>query len=364
MSRIASSTAKNAVSRDFDPRKTYVYIFLFDRRFRVPRHLLAIVILMLAFFSNTTEFRKPAAYIIEPVSMAYLFMLPLYVNMYVLIPRYLFQGKYFRYVLLATLMIIVLMIGALIIDVSLDRYRIAPKVRDEAELQGFLALVICFAVFLFSSTALKLFQRWIEDSVTINELEKYRMESEISQLKNQITPHFLFNMLNNINVLTHKDHKKASELLYKLSDLLRYQLYDSAKSKVFLFAEIKFIRDFLTVEKIRRDHFNFTIVVEGNPEAIMIPPFLFINFVENAIKHNVFGNRLAMVDLLFHVHEDHLLFLCINTRQPCAEKFSAQEGGLGLLSVNRWLDLNYGDKYDLRIQEAPESFSVTLKVPL
>ncbi|WP_118952056.1 sensor histidine kinase [Taibaiella helva] len=351
-------------ARDFDPRRTYLYIFLFDRRFRMPRHALVILILMLAFFSSFKEFRKPETYFIQPANLVYLFLLPLYTNMYFLVPRYLFQGKYFRYVLFAALMLVLLLLGALALDVAWDPYRVTPRERNDDALQGLLALIIVFAVFLLSSTALKLFKRWIDDSITINELEKYRVESELNLLKNQITPHFLFNMLNNINVLTHQDHKKASELLLRLSDLLRYQLYDSAKANVFLNAEIRFIEDFLTLEKIRKDYFNFTITVEGDPEAIMIPPFLFITFVENAIKHNVFGNRVAVVDLLFHIEKDHLLFLCINSKRAAQKKVPGKEGGLGLLSVNRWLDLNYGSKHDLVIRETEESFSVTLKVPL
>ncbi|WP_118974986.1 sensor histidine kinase [Taibaiella koreensis] len=351
-------------TRDFDPRRTYLYIFLFDRRFRFPRHALVILILMLAFFSSFKEFRKPEVYFIQPVNLLYIFLLPLYTNMYFLVPRFLFRGKYFRYVLLAAAMLVLLLIGALLLDRAWDPYRVVPKQPAEDELQGFLALIILFAVFLLSSTALKLFKRWIDDSITIHELEKYRVESELNQLKNQITPHFLFNMLNNINVLTHRDHQKASELLFRLSDLLRYQLYDSAKARVFLNAEIRFLEDFLTLEKIRKDHFRFKITVEGNPDAIVIPPFLFITFVENAIKHNVFGNRIALVDLLFRIEKDHLLFLCINSKRAAQEKISGREGGLGLLSVNRWLDLNYGRQYELEISETDERFSVTLKVPL
>ena len=121
------------------------------------------------------------------------------------------------------------------------------------------------------------------DTQLINELERSKTLTELEQLKNQINPHFLFNMLNNANVLTKKDPEKASQVLMKLSDLLRYQLYDSSRDKVLLTSDIHFLEDFLNLEKVRRDNFDYMISKEGNLSGVFIPPLLFISFVENAV---------------------------------------------------------------------------------
>lgn len=151
----------------------------------------------------------------------------------------------------------------------------------------------------FASTAVRLFQRWVFDSCRINEMEKRRLQSELDQLKNQINPHFLFNMLNNASVLTHKDPEKASQVLMKLSDLLRYQLYDSMRDKVLLTSDIHFLTNLLELEKIRRDRFEYMVSREGNISSIMIPPFLFVIFVENAVKHNLDAYNASFVQLFF-----------------------------------------------------------------
>src|SRR6202000_1449787 len=142
-----------------------------------------------------------------------------------------------------------------------DAPRIFPnEMRENAD---FLPLLSFPVLLLLPSTAFRLFQRSILDNQRIAELERISMQSELQQLKNQINPHFLFNMLNNVNVLTQQDPEKASQVLMKLSDLLRYQLYDSSREKVLLTADIRFLTDFLNLEKIRRDNFDFIVSKEG-----------------------------------------------------------------------------------------------------
>lgn len=200
------------------------------------------------------------------------------------------------------------------------------------------------------------------DKLLIYELEQSKTSAELEQLKNQINPHFLFNMLNNANVLTKKDPEKASQVLMKLSDLLRYQLYDSARDKVLLTSDIHFLEDFLNLEKVRRDSFDFLISKEGDLSGVQIPPLLFISFVENAVKHNNDATKPSYVHLYFDLRAGRLFFKCINSKPML--KSIGNTGGLGLTNIKRRLELLYPATHSLIIDEDPEKYCVTLTLIL
>lgn len=200
------------------------------------------------------------------------------------------------------------------------------------------------------------------DRQFIHELEKSKISTELEQLKNQINPHFLFNMLNNANVLTKKDPEKASQVLMKLSDLLRYQLYDSAREKVLLTSDIHFLEDFLNLEKVRRDNFDFLISKEGDLSGLQIPPLLFISFVENAVKHNNDAAKSSYVHLYFNVKNNKLFFKCINSK-PIVKAVN-NSGGLGLMNIKRRLELLFPQSHNLKIEDLKETFCITLNINL
>jgi LytS/YehU family sensor histidine kinase len=182
-------------------------------------------------------------------------------------------------------------------------------------------------------------------------------------LKKQINPHFLFNTLNNANVLTQKDPEKASQVLMKLSDLLRYQLYDSARNKVFLTSDIHFLEDFLNLEKIRRDNFDFSITLNGELQGVEVAPLLFITFVENAVKHNIDAENSSYVYLFFSVIDDELNFHCINSK-PHIRVAKSKNGGLGLTNVMRRLELLYPGRHELKVTDTLETFNVHLTIKI
>jgi LytS/YehU family sensor histidine kinase len=215
---------------------------------------------------------------------------------------------------------------------------------------------------IIASAAVKLFQQWIADAQLIYDLELAKTNAELEQLKNQINPHFLFNMLNNANVLIEDDPKKASQVLMKLSDLLRYQLYDSSRDKVLLTSEIHFLEDFLNLEKVRRDNFNFLISKEGELSGVQVPPLLFISFVENAVKHNNDSTKLSYVNLFFDVRHTELFFKCINSK-PVVKAVN-KSGGLGLDNIKRRLELLFPSLHDLKIEDNPETYCATLTLKL
>lgn len=322
----------------------WIFQLLLLSKYRVLRHLLLISCIGLVLYNSTAEIE-------EPLLIFGLFLSVFYLNMYVLVPYFLFTNKNALYILSVLAIISMGAIGGHFFNSSSESNDL------NIPLFSFFILVLIAA-----SASVKLFQKGIADKVLIDELEKSKTVAELEQLKNQINPHFLFNMLNNANVLTKKDPDKASQVLVKLSDLLRYQLYDSARDKVFLTSDIRFLTDFLNLERVRRDSFDFLISQEGNLSGIQIPPLLFISFVENAVKHNNDTSKLSYVHLYFEIRGNELSFRCVNSKPSVKSTFPT--GGLGLVNIKRRLSLLFPSSHQLEIDDKEDEYIVSLMLKL
>ena len=290
--------------------------------------------------------------------------------MYVFVPRYLFKGRYLTYLFsLVAAITTTYLVVKLINTTYFEPYRIVHRKVFSSLFREILAATNILTVLVFSSTSIKLFQQWARDTERINELEKNSMQLELKELKNQINPHFLFNMLNNVNVLVRKDPDKASMTILKLSDFLRYQLYDNNQDSVLLTSEIQFLKDFMELEKIRRDDFSFHLTIENKSShedivsQLVLPPNLFITFIENAIKHSVDLDNPSEVNILFQIFDKDLIFISSNTK-PQEPIEIAQKGGLGLVNVKRRLELLYGNDFELKIDNAKLNYTATLTLPI
>lgn len=328
-----------------------------SKKFRLYRHLILIVFSILVLYYSPPEYAEP----FESYSRAITFfqiLLLAYSNMYFFVPKFLFRKEYLSYGLFVLTGMVV---SFFIHEVSCNYFRpnLLPYQDDSINFFTFSFMIM---VLIIASAAIKLFQQWISDAQLIHDLEIARTNAELEQLKNQINPHFLFNMLNNANVLVEDDPKRASQVLIKLSDLLRYQLYDSSREKVLLTSDIHFLEDFLDLEKVRRDNFNVLISKEGDLSGVQIPPLLFISFVENAVKHNNDSAKSSYVHLYFHVRHDELFFKCVNSK-PILRAVN-KSGGLGLANIKRRLELLYPSAYGLEIENSSETYSVTLTLKL
>ncbi|MBO9727381.1 MAG: histidine kinase [Chitinophaga sp.] len=329
---------------------------------KVYRHLTFICLLLVVVLTGNSDMRQGMEIYLK-VTVFILLMLPPYINLYILVPKLLFTRKYLQY--LGAVILIIASFYCLIVFVLrpyFEQFSSAPK-ENEPTPMDILSFSIIFGIFIAATTAIKLFQRWIIDSQRIHQLENIRLNTELQELKSQINPHFMFNMLNNAHVLTQRDPVKASQILLRLSNLLRYQLYDSNREQVLLSADIRFLRDFLDLEKIRRDFFEFTITDDTGNDQVLMPPFLFIPFVENAVKHSVDPLEKSYVHLKFNRQQDKLIFECINSKPaviPPAETY----GRLGLTNVKRRLDLQYPDIHRLVIADGPTEYHITLIIPV
>jgi len=188
-------------------------------------------------------------------------------------------------------------------------------------------------------------------------------KTELEQLQNQINPHFLFNMLNNILVLVQESPEEATNVLKKMNNLLIYQFNTGNNKHALLSEDIQFINDLLNLEKIRRDQFEFDIIVENNAEKYNVPPMLFINFVENAVKYSKDAENLSYIRIYFGATENTLHFTCLNSK-PEIPTPKNEFGGLGLVNIRRRLELLYADNHTLNIHDDEKTFKVQLEVKI
>ena len=344
--------------------------FLLSPRFRIYRHVLlqSLIIAMTINISldGEAKFSQDVTTFISWFSYYLLMNSVIYFNLYVLTPRYLEKEKYQKFMWGVGGLIVFTLLGISILQAALYDFK-GIKELNSAYLIGLnlTSSALSLGLMIVGTSTLLLLRQWIIHSQRIDELESTTLQSELKHLKRQINPHFLFNMLNNANVLLKKDPEEASRLLFKLEDLLRYQINDSSKDAVSLSSDIRFLNDFLNLEKIRRDKFEYIISKEGDINKVVMPPLLFIPFVENAVKHNPDSENESYVHLSFKVWHNELTFQCENSKPTGQQEDSiVKTGGLGLKNIKRRLELLYPNRYSLEVEENEMSYKVNLHLTL
>lgn len=301
--------------------------------------------------------------------------LGVYFNLYFLIPKVLQKGRYVAYV--SFLILTILATAAFI----LSGYHLTAFIQNQPfqDLFGMAASesFTLFKTATFPSTAasmtlamsIKLTKHWLEAQRRQQFLEKEKLETELKFLKSQFNPHFLFNTINSIFVLIHKNPGMASDSLAKFSDLLRYQLYECNEHLIPLDRELSFLENFIELEKLRQEKYlQIDAQMElSNAGNLMIAPFLLMPFVENAFKHvSQHRDQDNWIKINLTLEHKTLRFTIRNsfskTISPANEIMEVN--GIGLKNVQRRLDLIYPDSYDLSINKKDQEFSVALSLEL
>jgi two-component system LytT family sensor kinase len=295
-----------------------------------------------------------------------------YFNLYFLIPRFLDKGRYLLYVFLVILTIAITAI--LIVPGYYASAWLAGKAVDDL----FYATPPHYMYFfkansLPSSTAsmtlamsVKLTKKWIDTRTRERMLEKEKIETELKFLKSQFNPHFLFNTINSIFVLIHKDPEMASASLAKFSDLLRYQLYECNEHQIPLSQEITYLTNFIELEKLRQEK-NVFVELDIAPELpgdFSIAPFILMPFVENAFKHVSHSRPSNRINIKLHAVQGQLYFNVVNSisSKDIASQDMIKHGGIGLMNVQRRLQLLYAGKHALNIRKEEDEYCVSLQL--
>lgn len=282
--------------------------------------------------------------------------------MYVFVPGLLLKGKLVAYVLAVILSIIASFVVLMLLERFLRAYSLAAANGTSSLWQIFLALLLIFSIILGASTAIKLFQQWLRDAGKMAEMQQASLPHELSQLKSQVNPHFLFNTLNNLQVLIEHQPIKAVSVVNSLTRLLHYQLYDGARQLVPLQSDLDFLDDFLSLEMIRREEFSYELVIDGSADMVLLPHFLFIAFVENAVKHSYDPHRPSHVHIVCHIGAKELTFSCENSLP--ATPYRQDAGGIGLNNITRRLELLYPERHALEQRTSQYLYEVKLNIPI
>jgi LytS/YehU family sensor histidine kinase len=206
---------------------------------------------------------------------------------------------------------------------------------------------------------------FFKDKEKKKELERKNLQSELSMLRTQINPHFLFNTLNNIDALIRKDPAKASELLIKLSQEMRYMLYDSNTDKISLASEVEFIKDYISMQRSRvKNPDGIELNLDGNFNDVNLPPMLFIPFIENAFKHCHKQDEDKAIVFDLSRNNNELTFVSRNCFDPNRQVNRDKSGGIGLELVKKRLDLLYPGRHNFVIDKAGNQFQVSLTIKL
>ena len=210
------------------------------------------------------------------------------------------------------------------------------------------------------------FLEYLRTESYIEDLRNEQMKSELSFLRSQISPHFIFNILNSIVYLIRtKSDKKAEEVTIRLSSLMRYMLYDSDQKMILLNKEFEYLKNYIDLQKMRFDgDVKFTIKKEGDMASFKIEPMLLIPFVENAVKHGVTYVNNPFIDVFFSVHAGVLTFRVVNKKGEVRQEKKDESSGIGTKNVIRRLELLYPNKHMIQIKDEEDSFEVYLTIQL
>lgn len=297
-------------------------------------------------------------------------MFLVYLNIYVLMPQFAFRKKYISYIGL-TLFIIFLMVVA---KFNLTYYLVSTNVWPEGRAISGLTtsyvidMMIGELYVITFVTAIKVSMDFLYEHQQVSELEKAQLETELLFLKSQVSPHFFFNTLNNIYSLSVEQSKKTPKIILKLSELMRYLIYETKAKRQSLLNEIHCIQNYLDLERVRyNDELEVDMSLSGDFENKEIAPILLLSFVENAFKHGARKNIGEVKIVLDFVIEGDWLHFKVSNPLPKPlerkEPVPSSTGGIGLNNVKKRLELGYSpDDYTLIINQKDDKFIVQLKI--
>ncbi|MEW2921774.1 MULTISPECIES: sensor histidine kinase [Flavobacteriaceae] len=293
-----------------------------------------------------------------------------YFTIYYLIPRFIFKRKIIQFIVILFSSIFVMVVIKYLLTYFLIREDVWPEGPETHSLTlNYTVVMMLGELYVITFVAsIKLTIDWLRETGRAARLEKEQLESELRFLRAQISPHFFFNTLNNIYSLSLEKSDKTPETIIKLSDLMRYVLYETKDKNQSLRKELVFIQNYLDLEKIRyNENLQLEFRIIGNPKGKKIAPMLLVQFIENAFKHGANQNiRKVRISINIRIEEKFLYFEIRNTKPKnhlhTKEKYA---GGIGLLNVEKRLKLRYGeDEYKLDIHEELDEYIVNLKLKL
>ncbi|PKP28539.1 MAG: hypothetical protein CVU02_00590 [Bacteroidetes bacterium HGW-Bacteroidetes-19] len=220
-------------------------------------------------------------------------------------------------------------------------------------------LVLLIIVF---NRGLKMQFRYFAKEKRFMELENENIQNELNYLKHQINPHFFMNTLNSIHALVRTNPEKAEDAIVGFSKIMRYLLYESNQPTVSLEKELVLIKNYVALMRLLlTDHVKINLELPWIYPTTHIPPLIFITFLENAFKHGISYSKESYINFTLKYDEQYIYSSIHNSNHHVK---SEVDSGIGLENVKKRLFLIYGDRYNLKITNAPSDFRVDLQIPI
>ena len=290
-----------------------------------------------------------------------------YLFYFFLFPRFLTMLQLVKFAIWSLLMTAVTMGIAYLSVIIFVRYNYDPQILKNFRGGGMYSMMMMIVTKVVSAAiaacVMKGFITWFTEIRYKEQLEKQNVATNLELLKAKINPHFLFNTLNNIDVLIEKDAATASVYLKKLSDILRFTLYESPSDTIPLKKELDYILQYIDLQKIRTSNPHFvTVDFTKADNDVEIAPMLFIPFIENAFKYSTNKKINNAITISIATQANTITFNCSNIYDG-NEQITA-EGGLGLTIMKERLQLLYPGKHQLEINKTAERFIVNLAITI
>ena len=284
-----------------------------------------------------------------------------YSNANYLVPNFLAKDKLLLY--FGQLLLVIC--GVSLLDIICNAYGDSNfKFFAPQHETGAITIFYSFCTFAFIFTIIKIVSDWLVQTRHKSELETRAFQSELKLLKSQINPHFLFNTLNSLYALTLKKSDVAPEIVLRLSEMMRYMLYECNIPLVPVSKEVDYIKNYLYLEKIRHAKIDVNFDIDCDDENLDVAPLIFMAFIENAFKHGA-GNHIhaGYISIELKTKNGQLFLTVENSRAeqtPMSNNILIKSGGVGMVNVKRRLQLLYANKYSLKIDETPHTYTVQL----
>ena len=281
-----------------------------------------------------------------------------------LVPRFLIQKQVVAFSMYSLL----ISLGAGFITTQVVSFFVYDVASIFPEIDTQLSLLVMFTglglVNSILATMIRGFITWYAEIRIREALVNKNLQTELALLKAQINPHFLFNTLNNIDVLIERDALRASAYLNKLSDMLRFVLYEAQADTIPLAKELEYIEQYIELQKIRTSNTAYIdLVIAGEAGTHAIAPMLLIPYLENAFKYSINKKVVDAITIRIHIDNKQLHFLCANVIDS-QKAVIPQANGLGNRLLKQRFDLLYKDRYTLDIQATADRYTVDLRLQL
>lgn len=335
-----------------------------DSAYRPARHVLLLVgLLFVSSLAYSSDYVVSPLYALGLTATLFVYLTAIaYISRWIF-HRYAAASKTGRYIAAQAVLTAVMVVPMLLVLPSLMRQAEAVQGRAGAMITLGSILAGAFEAVVFSGgcAALLMFQRWLRAQREFTALRAETLRQEYLFLRKQVNPHFLFNVLNNIDITVTDDPALASTLLADLQTLLRYQFDASAHEYTPLNREADFLQSYLSLEQSRRDGFSFELTLDPAGAQALVPTLLFLPAVENAAKYAL--RSRAQVRVRFAVDGHNLMFTCEN---PCdaAEVARMKHHGIGLTNMCHRLELIYDGAARMNVSDAAGVYKVEILIPL